>query len=139
MNLPEPCFSSASASPATVPGTPTPSPLAVDLAGSALPCASRNIVLGRGGGRGLAVVDGDGAVLLRLVDQHEAAAAEVAGPRQRHGQREADGDRRVDGVAAAPEDVEADAAGARLLARHHAVLFDHDGDAGELPFAAELR
>jgi hypothetical protein len=53
--------------------------------------------------RGLAVVDRRLASV-REPDHHEAAAAEVSRFRQRHGQREADGHRRVDGVAALLQD-----------------------------------
>ncbi len=45
VNRPEPYFRSASASPATVPGTPTASPESRDFFGSGLPAASRNMVL----------------------------------------------------------------------------------------------
>jgi len=44
------------------------------------------------------------------MDQHVAAAAEIAGTRIGHRQREAGGDRGVDRVAALAQDVEADAA-----------------------------
>ena len=43
VNLPEPYFSSASASPATVPGTPMPSAELRDLSVSGLPSAPRNM------------------------------------------------------------------------------------------------
>ena len=43
VNLPEPYFSSASASPATVPGTPMPSAESRDFAISGLPSAPRNM------------------------------------------------------------------------------------------------
>ena len=42
------------------------------------------------------------------MDDHEAAAADVAGARQRDGEGEGDGDGRVHRVAAAREDLEAD-------------------------------
>ena len=42
VNLPDPYFSTASAKPATVPGTPTPRPLDWDLPGAKLPASSRN-------------------------------------------------------------------------------------------------
>ena len=78
-------------------------------------------VLGRRRGRGLAVVDGDRLVEIGAMDQHEAAAAEVAGARQGDGEREADRDRRVDRVAAALQDVEPDARRRRLLGDDHAM------------------
>ena len=40
------------------------------------------------------------------MDQHEAAAAEIAGARHRHRQRKADRDRRIDRVAAALQNIE---------------------------------
>jgi len=43
VKLPEPNFSSASASPATVPGTPMPSAESRDFAGSGLPSGPRKI------------------------------------------------------------------------------------------------
>ena len=55
------------------------------------------------------------------VDHHEAAAADIAGARIGHRQREADRDRGVDRVAALLQDVDADAGGERLLRHHHAV------------------
>ena len=77
----------------------------------------------RGGGRrGLAVVDGGVAVAFGEVDHHEAAAADIAGARIGHGQRKADRDRGVDRVAAAVEDLDADAGGAAFLRHHHAVV-----------------
>ncbi len=58
------------------------------------------------------------------MDHHEAAAAEIAGFRIGHGQREADRYRGVDRIAAALEDVDADARRAPLLRHHHAVARD---------------
>ena len=82
-------------------------------------------VLGRRRGRGLAVVDRDRLIAIGAMDQHEAAAADVAGARQRDGEREADRDRRVDRVAAALQHVQPDPRRRRLLAHHHAVRGDH--------------
>ena len=56
------------------------------------------------------------------VDDHEAAAADITGARIGDGQRKADRHRGIDGVAAAVEDLDADAGGARLLRHHHAVV-----------------
>ena len=111
-SLPEPYFCCASARPATVPGTPTASPLSRDFVGSGLPLASRNMVARRRRRRGLAIVDGDVAVAFGEMDHHEAAAAEIAGARIGDREREADRHRRVDRVAAAVEDLDADAGGA---------------------------
>ena len=55
------------------------------------------------------------------MDQHEAAAADIAGARQGDRQREADRDRRVDRIAPQPQDVEPDSRGRRLLGDDHAV------------------
>jgi hypothetical protein len=56
------------------------------------------------------------------VYDHEAAAAEIPGARIGHRQRKPDRDRRVDCVAAAIENCNADARGALLLRHHHAVV-----------------
>ena len=55
------------------------------------------------------------------MDHHEAAAAEIAGARIGDRERKADRDRGIDRVAAAVEDLDADAGGAFLLRHHHAV------------------
>ena len=88
-------------------------------------------VLGRRRRRGLAIVDRDRLVEIGAMNQHEAAAAEVAGARKRDGEREADRDRRIDGVAAALQDVQPDARGRRLLADDHAMLGDDRTRGGE--------
>ena len=77
--------------------------------------------VGRRGERGgLAEIDERLAAVGEL-DGHEAAAADVAGRGEHHAERVADGDRRVDGVAALLQDVDADL-GREVLARdHHAV------------------
>jgi hypothetical protein len=72
----------------------------------------------------LAVVDGDGLARLGDVDEHEAAAADIAGPRQGHSECEADCHRRINRVAAALQEIDADAGRLRLLRCHHAVLGD---------------
>jgi hypothetical protein len=71
--------------------------------------------------RGLAIVDRQVLVVLRQMHQHEAAAAEITGLRQRHGERKADRDRGVDRVAALFQDLDPDAARALFLRHHHAV------------------
>ena len=45
VNFPEPYFCSASAKPATVPGTPMPSAESRDLTGSASPASSRKLLV----------------------------------------------------------------------------------------------
>ena len=89
-------------------------------------------VLGRRGGGRLAIVDRDGLAEVGAMDQHEAAAAEIAGARQRHRKGEADRDRRVDRVASAPEHVEPDPRGGRLLAHDHAMPGDDRPGGGEV-------
>ena len=54
------------------------------------------------------------------MDHHGAAAADIAGARIGHGEREGRGHRGVDGVAAFLENIGADARGDRLLGDHHA-------------------
>ncbi len=66
-------------------------------------------VFGRRDRRRFAVVDRDRSVEIGAIDQHEAAAAEVAGARKRDGESESDRDRRIDRVAAAFQDVQPDA------------------------------
>ena len=75
--------------------------------------------------RGLAIIDGD-ILAVGAVDHHEAAAADIAGPRISHGQSEGRGDRGVDGIAAPLQNVGADPRRDRLLRHHHAV-FGRDG------------
>ena len=55
------------------------------------------------------------------MDDHESAAADIAGARISHGHGEAGRDRRVDRIAAALQNVGADACCQRLLRHHHAV------------------
>ena len=104
-----------------MPGTPTERPESRDLRGSGSPRSSRNMSRARRGRRRLAIIDGDRLAALGEVHEHEAAAAEIARPRQRHGQGEADRHGRIDGVAAALEDRDADARRLRLLGGDHAV------------------
>ncbi len=78
----------------------------------------------RGEGRLLAEIE-EGLSAVGELQRHEAAAAEIAGRRIDDGERIADRDRGVDGVAAALEDVDADL-GREVLGRHdHAVLGGH--------------
>ncbi len=58
------------------------------------------------------------------MDQHEAAAADIARARQRHREREADRDGGVDRVAAALENIEPDPRGRGFLRDHHGVRRD---------------
>ena len=88
-------------------------------------------VFGRRCGRGFAVVDGDRLVEIGPINQHEAAAAEVAGARHGDGERESDGDRRIDGVAPAFQDVQPDARGRCFLTDDHAMPGDHRACGGE--------
>ena len=72
--------------------------------------------------RGFAIIERNRLLIFSEADQHEAAAAEIAGARQRHGERKSDRDRRIDGVAAAPQDVDADPRRFAFLRNDHAVL-----------------
>ena len=73
--------------------------------------------------RGLAIIDRScGAV--GEPDQHESAAAEIAGLRVRHRQRKGDRHRRIHGVAAAMQHLEPDVRRALLLAHDHRMLGD---------------
>ena len=77
--------------------------------------------LARGRGSGLAEID-EAVAAVREMEDHEAAAADVAAAGIDDRERVADRDRRVDGVAALLEDAHADLGGVVLGADHHAVL-----------------
>src|SRR5690349_1474057 len=117
-----PYFASASVIPATAPGTPEarcPS----WLRPGGLPLASTYML------RGAAVGE---------VDDHEAAAADVAGDRVGHGEREPDRDRGVDRVPAGLEDLDARLARQPAVARDHRVLAEGRRLAGaEAPAGGE--
>ena len=94
-------------------------------------------------GRALAEVD-EGGASVGQADQHEAAAADVAGGGMRHRQREADRDRRVDRVAAGFEDLEPRFGGVAFARDHHAVPRAHrlrgpDGRAAAISRRARVR
>ena len=100
VNLPEPYFACASASPATVPGTPIASAGVARLAADRpRPCrrgrcrASSRPARSRDSRSRCRVAAGE-------MHQHVAAAADIAGARIGHRQREAGRDRGVDRVAA---------------------------------------
>ena len=59
---------------------------------------------------------------LREMDEHEAAAADVAGDRMHDGEREAGGDCRIDRVAALLQDGDAGVGGVVVHADHHGVV-----------------
>ena len=65
--------------------------------------------------RFFAVINGDGFVFLGVVDEHEAATADVAGARQGNGEGKADGHARINGVTALLQDVAANGGGKRFL------------------------
>ena len=65
-------------------------------------------VAGGGAGGALAEVD-EGGASVGEADEHEAAAADVAGGGVGDGEGEADGDGGVDGIAAGVENLDADA------------------------------
>ena len=124
MNLPEPYFSSASARPATVPGTPMPSAESRDLALSGLPSEPEENIARCRSRRGLAIIDRDVLVAVGEMDHHEAAAADIAGAGIGDGQRKTGRDRGIDRVAALPQNVGADPRGDLLLRHDQAVLGD---------------
>ena len=88
-------------------------------------------VLGRRRGRGLAIVDRDRLIAISAMNQHEAAAADIAGARQGDGERKADRDRRIDGIAASLQDIEPDSRRLRLLSHDHAMPGDDRSRGGE--------
>ena len=55
------------------------------------------------------------------MDQHESAAADIAGARISHRHRKSDRDRRIHGIAALLQNIDADTRRERLLRHHHAV------------------
>ncbi len=71
--------------------------------------------------------------------QHEAAAADIAGLRMRHREREADRDRGIDCVAAGFENLHAHVGRALFLARHHAVLRQNGEEARRIGEDRRLR
>ena len=83
--------------------------------------ASRYMFARRGERRLLAEVD-EGLAAVGELQRHEAAAAEIAGRGIDDGERVAHGDRGIDGVAAAAQDVDADFGREVLRGDDHAVL-----------------
>ena len=75
----------------------------------------------RGLGRGLLTEVNECRASVGKADQHESAAAEVAGEWIRDGKRHADRDGGVDRIAARLENLYADIGGDGLLRSHHAV------------------
>ena len=118
---PEPYFASAIARPATVPGTPMASAVSRDFARIGIAIAHRgNDLLLIACRRGLAIID-RGVFAGGEMDQHEAAAADIAGARIGHRHGEADRDRGINRIAAFLQDIDADARRQRFLRHHHAV------------------
>ena len=76
--------------------------------------------------RRLAIVDRDVFMLVDRMNDHEAAAADIAGAWIGHCHGKAGSNRRIDGVAAALQDVGADAR-RDLFLRHHHAVFGRDG------------
>jgi len=76
---------------------------------------------GRGARRGLAKID-DGVMPVGGVDQHKAAAADIAATRIDNGERVADSDRGINGIAAGPQDLQPGFARLMLRRNHHAAL-----------------
>ena len=98
---------------------------ALRLRGLKAPGFIQKHIAGRQHARHFAVIDGDGFVGRGQMHQHEAAAADIARARQGHRQREACRDRRIHRIAAPAQNIDADARGLHLLARHHAMGGQH--------------
>jgi len=73
------------------------------------------------------------------VDGHEAAAAEVPAAGMNDGERVSDGDRRVDRIATALEDLGADLRCDRLLGHDHVVLAHHGREEGRIRGRGDLQ
>jgi hypothetical protein len=58
------------------------------------------------------------------MDQHEAAAAQIARPRQSDSERETDRDGRIDRISSTLQNVQSNARRRRFLGHDHAVLGD---------------
>ena len=71
--------------------------------------------------RHLAIVDRDGAFFPGEVDEHEPAAAEISGARQRDRQCQTDRDCRIDGIATVRQNLGADSRCNPFLGNDHAV------------------
>ncbi len=112
-----PNFLCASAMPRTVPGTPGARYPAAVSERLMLPSAPRYIVGVDSAGRRLTVIEGGGGAV-RQPHDHEAAAADVAGGRMRHGHGECRRDRGVHGVAA-PREHGGTQVGRDIRGRHH--------------------
>jgi hypothetical protein len=65
------------------------------------------------------------------MNDHVAAAADIAGARIGHGEGKTGCHRRIHGVAAAAEYLAADAGGARFLSDHHPAAGDRGRDRGQ--------
>jgi hypothetical protein len=88
--------------------------------GMMLPAASRYMLAG-GGERGLLAVVDEDVFAGVLVDEHESAAAKIAGEGVHHGESETDGDRGVDGVAAGLENLDTGVGGEVVHGDDHGV------------------
>ncbi len=62
---------------------------------------------------------------VRLANQHEAAAAQIARDGMRDGERKAHGDSGIDGISALLQNCKTDIGGNGFLRDHHAVLCPH--------------
>ncbi len=122
LNLPEPYFSSASAETCDSAGNADAKRLIAGFFRIRLTVAAEKHVAGRGGRCTLAVVDGDVLAAVRQVNNHEATAADISGTRISHGHRETGGDRGVDCIAAAGQNITADLRRDPLLGDDHAAL-----------------
>ena len=97
-----------------------------------LPAASRNIAgsAARGAFSRKLMTP---AAAVGPADQHEAAAADIAAARVDHGQRIADRDRRIDGIAAGLQDAPPDLAGLVLRRDDHGTRASAGSAADAMP------
>ncbi len=84
----------------------------------------------RSRGRDLAIVQRDGAPLTRRVDEHEPATADATGSGVHHPDSQRRCHRRIDGVAAALQHLDARRRGEAMLRGHHAVCTPSGGNGG---------
>ena len=129
---PEPYFSSASCQPGDRAGHADAERGIARLVAVGLAVGPKKNILRDRTRCGLAIIDGGVFVARRRMNHHEAAAADVSGPRIGDGEREAGGDRGIDRVAALPQDVGADLRGDPFLRHHQAMLGRNGANGGEI-------
>ena len=84
-----------------------------------IPVGIEEHVAGRGAWRRLPVIDSGSLSALGVVDEHKAAAADVACPGYRHREGEADRNGGIDGIAAVGENIRTNSRGYAVLGCHH--------------------